>query len=74
MKNGLSKRRWPEFHGWDEKAEAIEILAQACGAYVYCSQKHKYLNVEVQRKASTPAQTKALYVLADLIEQLTDCE
>jgi len=33
VKHGKAKMRWPEFAGWDEKAEAIETLAQACGAY-----------------------------------------
>ncbi len=68
----MSKKRWPEFEGWDEKAVAIETLAQACGAHVYCSQKYQYLNVEIQRKSSSPDQTKALYEMADMIEKLTD--
>ncbi|GFE64361.1 helix-turn-helix domain-containing protein [Litoreibacter roseus] len=64
--------RWPKFDGWDEMASAIETLAQACGAQVYCSQKYQYLNVEVQKRANSPEKTKALHIIADIVEKLTD--
>lgn len=73
-KNGKAKRRWPEFAGWDEKAEAIETLALACGAYAYCSQKYQHLNVELQQRDSTRTQMAALHEMADMIEKLTDRE
>lgn len=72
VKDGTSEKRWPEFEGWDEKAVAIETLAQACGASVYCSQKYQYLNVEIQRHAGLAHQTTALHSIADMIERLTD--
>ncbi|MFK7763028.1 MAG: hypothetical protein AB8B62_07185 [Roseobacter sp.] len=71
-KNNMSEKRWPQLDRWHEKAVAIETLAQACGAYVYCSKKHQSLNAEIQRKSSSPEQTKALCEIADMIEKLTD--
>ena len=68
----MPEKRWPQFEGWDEKALAIETLAQACGAHVYCAQKYQYLAVEIQRRASTPEQMQALHEVADMIETLTD--
>jgi hypothetical protein len=65
-------KRWPEFDGWDKKAEAIETLAKAVGAHVYCSQKYKYLNIEIRKQSATKEQFLALQVAADMIEQLTD--
>lgn len=72
--SGVSERRWPQFDGWDEKATAIEALARACGAHVYCAQKYQYLEVEIQTPARTPELTKALFEIADMIEELTDRE
>lgn len=65
-------KRWPQFDGWDEKAEAIETLAEAVGAHAYCSQKYKYLNVEVRQQSASKEQFLALQVVAELIEQATD--
>ena len=67
-------RRWPDRRGWDELANTVETLAKSCGAHVYCAQKYEYLNVEMQQRASTPEETKALYVLIGLIEQASDLE
>lgn len=66
------KRRWPEFPEWDEKASAMEALAAACGAHAYCSQKYRYLNIELRRGTATQEQYYALHEIADLIEMLTD--
>lgn len=74
VKDGTFEKRWPQFEGWDEKAVAIETLAEACGAGVYCSQKYRYLNVEIQKRACLSGQTKALHEMADMIEKLTDRE
>ena len=68
----MSWKRWPQFKGWDEKAIAIETLAQACGAYAYCSQKHKYLNVELHKKDASGPELKALHEVIEMIETLTD--
>lgn len=68
----MSWKRWPQFEGWDEKAIAIETLAQACGAYAYCSQKHEYLSVELQKKNASRAQFVALHEVIEMIETLTD--
>ena len=70
----LTKKRWPEFNGWDEKAIAIETLADACGAYAYCSQKYQYLNIELHIRDSNRRHFLALQELADLIELATDQE
>lgn len=73
-KNGQAKARWPEFKGWDEKADAIETLAQACGAYAYCSQKYQYLNIELHQREASSTQFAALHQMADMIELITDQE
>ena len=65
-------KRWPKFEGWDEKAEAIETLAEAVGAHVYCSQKYKYLNIEIRKQSASKEQFLALQVVAEMIEQVTD--
>jgi len=49
----MSSQRWPDKPGWDEMATAIEVLAAACGAEVFCSQKYEYLRVEIQKSADT---------------------
>lgn len=67
-------QRWPDRAGWDDMASAVEILAKACEARVYCAQKYEYLNIEVQQQASTATQTKALHVFIELIEQASDYE
>ena len=67
-----TRKRWPEFDGWDEKADAIETLARACGAHAYCSQKYRYLNIELRRGTATQEQYYTLHEIADLIETLTD--
>ena len=64
--------RWPRFEGWDGMAEAVETLAEACGAKVFCSQKYGHLRVEFQRPASQPRQMRALHLVAELIEQASD--
>lgn len=69
-----TNQRWPARAGWDDMANAVETLAQTCGAYVYCAQKYEYLSVEIQRPARTPEQTRALHVLIELIEQASDQE
>jgi hypothetical protein len=69
-----TNQRWPDRDGWDDMANAIEVLAQTCGAYVYFAQKYEYLSVEIQRPARTPEQTKALHVLIEVIEQASDQE
>jgi hypothetical protein len=68
------RKRWPEFEGWDEKAEAIETLATVLGAHAYCSQKYQYLNVEIRRQDCTREQHLALEEVASMIEALTDLE
>jgi len=70
----MTKQRWPDRADWDDMANAVETLAHACGAQVYCVQKYEYLKVEIQGPASTPEQTDALHVLAELIEQASDQE
>jgi hypothetical protein len=72
MTNAAAQKRWPAFEGWDEKAEAIETLAKACGAHAYCSQKYRYLNVELHQRSATKEQFLALHEIADMIEKLTD--
>jgi hypothetical protein len=67
-------KRWPEFDGWDEKAEAIETLAKAVGAHAYCSQKYQHLNVEIRRKDCKRGQHIALEEVASMIEALTDLD
>lgn len=66
------KQRWPDKSGWDEMATTVEVLAAACGAKVFCSQKYEYLRVEIQESANTVEQSKALDVLVELIEQASD--
>ncbi|MHA3915820.1 hypothetical protein [Halovulum sp. GXIMD14793] len=66
------RKRWPQYDGWDELAEAIETLAKTCGAHAYCSQKYRYLNIELHRRDATREQFIALHKFADLIETLTD--
>lgn len=68
----LTKKRWPQFPGWDEKAIAIENLAEACGAYAYCSQKYQYLSVELHKKNASSRHFRALSEFADLVEMATD--
>ena len=70
--SATAKKRWPQFCGWDEKATAIETLAKTCGAHAYCSQKYKYLNVELHKKKSSGADFLALQQMAEMIEQTTD--
>ena len=66
--------RWPDKSGWDEMAAAVEVLAAACGAKVFCSQKYEYLRVEIQQSAGTAEQSKALDVLAEIVEQASNRE
>jgi len=68
----MTWKRWPQFEGWDAKAIAIKTLAQACGAYAYCSQKNDYLNVELHKKDASNAEFAALHEVIDMIEALTD--
>jgi len=70
----ITTKRWPEFDGWDEKAEAVETLAKAVGAHAYCSQKYRHLNIEVRRQDSTREQHVALEEVASMIEALTDLD
>ena len=65
-------KQWPEKPEWDDMAEAMKTLAKVCGAKVHCSQKYEYLKVEFQQSASTSAQMRALYLVAELIEQASE--
>lgn len=69
-----TNQRWPDRVGWDNMANAIETLAKSCGGHAYCAQKYEYLSVELQQPADTPEQTKALYVMIELVEQISDLE
>jgi hypothetical protein len=68
----MSSQRWPDKSGWDEMATAVEVLAAACGAEVFCSQKYEHLRVEIQKSSNTVEQSKALDVLVELVEQASD--
>jgi len=70
----MSSQRWPDKSGWDEMATAVEVLAAACGAQAFCSQKYEYLCIEIQQSARTEEQSKALDVLVELVEQAFDLD
>jgi hypothetical protein len=64
--------RWPDRQGWDEMANAIEALAESCGASVVCGQKYQYLSIEMLEPARHPNHTSALHVIIELIEQASE--
>ncbi|MEL6666960.1 MAG: hypothetical protein AAFQ24_12560 [Pseudomonadota bacterium] len=69
-----TKDRWPDRPGWDVLAQSIETLAQACGGSAQCEKKYEYLCVSLETRDMPDEQYKALYTLAELVEQISDAE
>ena len=68
------KDRWPDRAGWDVLANTIETLAKACGGSAQCHKKYEYLSVSLETRGLPEAQANAFWVLAELVEQVSDAE
>ncbi|PRY75421.1 hypothetical protein CLV80_1128 [Yoonia maritima] len=56
----------------DDLVEAIEVMARAVGAHAICKYKFDRLRIEFPKLPDNDQQAKALYVIADLVEEAAE--
>lgn len=57
---------------WQQYKTAAETLAAACGTTVICTEKNGRLRVDFDERVLTPAQAKAISLIEDMIETITE--